>query len=431
MSVLPSCMVQDSTRRKLTLYLSAMLFLHVFLAWHSWRGVLIGLPDFSIFYTAGEILHEGRGFELYDDRVQEKVQRSFSPIGLEKRRSILPYNHPPFEALVFVPLVRLPYSAAYLVWLAVNLGLTLTLLVLLRKNFAILGSAPLYLWLLAGFGFFPLFIALMQGQDSILVLFCYAMGFLAFRRRTESRAGAWIGLGLCKFHLVLPFIFPLVLLRRQRFLAGFFSVGLVLVLLGLAAVGWRGSLSYPLYVWAGENSETYLWNSSVGNAANVRGIVASLCPAGEPRLRIILILLFSAILLAGVTYAWRKALLTGPVDRELVFALGLVATVLLSYHIYVHDLSILFLAALIVLEVLLSSRVIRFWAKSVLYGCIGILFCSPIYLVLTLRYKQMQLLAGVLLIVFVVLMVEVLRIQPRADAPRTLALANRPGTRAV
>jgi hypothetical protein len=424
MSALPSSMLTGPRRKKLTIYLTAMLFLHVFLAWHSWRGVRIGLPDFSIFYTAGQILHEGRGFELYNDIIQEDVQRSFSPIGLEKRGSILPYNHPPFEAIIFVPFVRLSYLAAYLTWLAVNLGLTFALLVLLRNNLAILGKAPLYLWLLAGLGFFPIFIALLQGQDSILVLFCYAMGFVSFRVHTESRAGAWIGLGLCKFHLVLPFVFPLVLLRRQKFLAGFFSVAVLLVLLGLFAIGWKGSLSYPLYVWAGENNQSYVWNSSVGNVANVRGIVASLCPSTEPRLRIVLILLCSAILLAGITYAWRKAILPDAVCPELAFALGLVATVLLSYHIYVHDLSVLFLAALIVLEVLLSSRVIRSWAKGVLYGCIGVLFCSPIYLLLTLRYKQFQMMAGVLLILFLVLFTEFLRIQPRAAAAQTLGPTN-------
>ena len=385
----PSSMLAGPRRKKLTIYLTAMLFLHVFLAWHSWRGVRIGLPDFSIFYTAGQILHEGRGFELYNDIIQEDVQRSFSPIGLEKRGSILPYNHPPFEAIIFVPFVRLSYLGAYLAWLAVNLGLTFALLVVLRNNLAILGKAPLYLWLLAGLGFFPIFIALLQGQDSILVLFCYAMGFVGFRRadriarRSLDRVGALqipSGASVC-------------------FSAGASAPPEVSGWLFLccrspsAARVVRSRLERlvelsSFYVWAGENNQSYLWNSSVGNVANVRGIVASLCPSAEPRLRIFLILLCSAILLAGITYAWRKALLTDAVCPELAFALGLVATVLLSYHIYVHDLSVLFLAALIVLEVLLSSRVIRSWAKGVLYGCIGVLFCSPIYLLLTLRYKR-------------------------------------------
>jgi hypothetical protein len=91
----------------------------------------------------------------------------------------------------------------------------------------------------------------------------------------------------------------------------------------------------------------------------------------------------------------------------------------------------LFLAALIVLEVLLSSRVIGSWAKGVLYGCIGVLFCSPIYLLLTLRYKQLQMMAGVLLILFLVLFMEFLRIQPRAEAAQTLGPTNHATTGAL
>ncbi len=217
-------MLSRSTQKKLVLYLTAMLFLHMFLAWNAWRGIRIGMPDFSIFYTAGEILHSGRGYELYDDTVQEAVQRSFAPMSLQKRGSFIPFNHPPFEALVFLPFARLPYLGAYFVWLAINLGLTFTMLVFLRGNFTALGNAPFYLWMLAAFAFFPLFFALLQGQDSVFVLFCYAMAFVAFRQGTESREGAWAGLGLCKFHLVLPFVFPLLLLRTQE-ISGRISAG--------------------------------------------------------------------------------------------------------------------------------------------------------------------------------------------------------------
>jgi hypothetical protein len=86
----------------------------------------------------------------------------------------------------------------------------------------------------------------------------------------------------------------------------------------------------------------------------------------------------------------------------------------------VHDLSLLFLAALIVLEVLLSSRVMRSWARTVVYGCIGILFCTPIYVALSLRYRLMQVMAGVILIFFVVLLIEFLRVQSGADAADAL-----------
>ena len=417
-------MLTQSTQKKLVLYLVAMLFLHVFLAWHSWRAIRIGMPDFSIFYTAGQILHAGRGYELYDDTVQETVQRSFAPIGLQKRGAFIPFNHPPFEALLFVPSARLPYLGAYFLWLAINLGLTFTMLVFLRRNLVVLGRAPFYLWILAAFGYFPLFLALLEGQDSILVLFCYTMAFVGFRRGTELREGAWVGLGLCKFHLVLPFVFPLLLLRRKKFLAGFLLVAVILALLGLAAVGWRGSLHYPAYVLAGEKNQSYAWKVAVGPAANLRGIVESLCPAAEPRIRSGLILLVCSMLLASLTYAVHRAFLVSAVYPELGFSLSLIAAVLLSYHTYGYDLSILFLGALIVLDVLLSSQMFRGWSKRALYGCIGVLFCSPVYMLLTVRYKHSELIGGMLLLFFVVLLVEFLRMQPGPGARPAPVLAN-------
>jgi Glycosyltransferase family 87 len=400
-----------------------MLLLHVFLAWRSRGGVYIGLPDFSIFYTAAEILHQGRGPDLYDDRLQENVQLSFSPIALEKRGSALPFNHPPFEALVFAPFAHLSYLGAYLVWFGIDLGLVIVVLVLLRKTFAILGSAPFYLWMLAGLGFYPVFVALLQGQDSIFVLFCYTIAFLSFRRGREFREGAWVGLGLCKFHLVLPFVFPLLVLDRRKFIAGFLLVAVVLALLGLSAVGWKASLGYPAYVWAGERNQSYAW-ALLGHVSNVRGLVESLCPPGNPRTRTWLILVICLMLLTSLTYAVRKAFLMSAVHPELVFALSLIATALTSYHIYFHDLSILLLAVLIVLEFLLSSEKLNRWGKRALYGCIGILFCSPVYMLLTMRYKHSELLGAVLLIFFVVLLVEFLRMQLGSDAQPAPVLTN-------
>jgi phosphatidylserine synthase len=100
----------------------------------------------------------------------------------------------------------------------------------------------------------------------------------------------------------------------------------------------------------------------------------------------------------------------------LAFALSLIAAILLSYHTYGYDLSILFVAALVVLEVLLSSQNFRAWSKQALYVCVGVLFCSPLYMVLTIRYKHSESIGAVLLVFFVVLFVEFVRIQPRPSA---------------
>jgi hypothetical protein len=414
-------MLPKSTQRKLALYLASMVSLHGFVLFKSLAGIRAGLPDFSIFYTAGRILHDGHRLELYDNRVQEQVQRSFFPAAVEKRKSILPYNHPPFEALLFAPLARFSYRTAYCLWLTVNVGLLVVMTLILRRYFAHLGRAPLYLWLLACFGFYPIFCALLQGQDSILVLFCYCMAYVTFRDETEFRAGSWLGLGLSKFHLILPFALPLVIVWRKRFIAGFAAVAMVCSAIGLATVGWHGLVQYPGYVWDSEHNPNYLWQVPARNIANLRGTIASFLPGNHPWGKGMLLLALSATLVLCVAYVWNRAQTAGLGCRDLAFALNLIAAVLVSYHLYIHDLSLLFLGILIIGETVVSTHPARPWLKKTILACVSVLFCSPVYLILFFRYQQLELVAVVLLVLFMALLAWWAALASSAEPLPTLA----------
>jgi hypothetical protein len=408
----------------LVMYFGAMVFLHVFVLWHSWRGIRIGLPDFSIFYTAGQIVHQGRGADLYDDHLQEEIQRSFSPEGIRKRGSILPYNHPPFEAILFVPLARFSYLTAYFIWLALNIMLVSTLPFILRPHLAILGKEHLWFWLLMCLAFFPIFVALIQGQDSILVLVLYCLAYAAFRRGEELRSGSWLGLGLFKFHLVLPFVLPLLLLWRKKLLAGFLIVAAALLCIGFVPGGLTAWLTYPTYVWESEHNQSYLWNLSLGNTANLRGLISSFVPASHPWMRAGMLTFCSGLVLAAVVYAWRKAFRVCSSGTAWAFCISLIATVLLSYHIYTHDLSLLFLACVLALEVMQSKPLVPEWRQKAVYICLAILSCSPVYLTLTLRYKQLQLVAGILLILLAVLWTQCISRSIDAECGREIPLVD-------
>ena len=201
-------MLSKPTQKKLACYFVAMIFLHGYVLWQARESIPEGLPDFSGAYTAGLILRSGHGSLLYDDVLQESIQRSFSPRAVQKRGTILPYIHLPYEALLYVPLAHFSYLTAYGIWLAVNLVLLGSIPFLLRRRLQGLGKAPLYLWLLAGFAFFPIFIALIQGQDSILLLFLYCLAWTSLERGSKLASGCWLALGLYKYQLVVPFVLP-------------------------------------------------------------------------------------------------------------------------------------------------------------------------------------------------------------------------------
>jgi len=199
------------------------------------------------------MVRQGLGHQLYDEAMQFKVQREFSP-EVANRLAALPYNHPPFEAALFVPFTYVPYPWAFALWDLANLAMLVSLPFLLRPHLPQLQNYPWPLWVLANLAFFPIFITLLQGQDAILLLFLYAVAFVCLKENRDVWAGGWLALGLFKPHLALPLIFLLLVQGRRRILAGFALVAAILVLVSIAIVGKQGMELYPRYVIHLENT---------------------------------------------------------------------------------------------------------------------------------------------------------------------------------
>ena len=234
----------------LVLFLAGMILLNGLVLWRAWWEVLAGYPDFSIFYTAGLILRRGQGTTLYDNMLQLQVQREFASAALG-RTGPLPYNHPPFEAALFVPLTHFPYLTSYALWALLNFCLLAGVIFFMRPPPRHPVIFP-WFWFLAALAFFPVAYALMQGQDSIMLLALYCLTYKALRRGHDLQAGVWLGLGLFKFHLVLPFVFVLLLRRRLRAILGVLlgkTHVLDFLVSGCLLVGWKEVLRYPYYVW--------------------------------------------------------------------------------------------------------------------------------------------------------------------------------------
>ena len=84
-------------------------------------GGPIGL-DFIAFYTAGTFVREGRTAQLYDLHAaalfQHELGRKYK---VDIGRAYGPWWNPPFYALLFVPLSRLPYIVALRAWVLLNI----------------------------------------------------------------------------------------------------------------------------------------------------------------------------------------------------------------------------------------------------------------------------------------------------------------------
>ena len=395
MPVFPRPMLKKQTQRKLAIYFSGMIVINCFVFWRSAHGIAIGLSDFASFYTAAEILRDGRGHQLYDLNVQETVQRSVMPEVVRERGGILPYNHPAFEALVFLPLSVFSLHAAYRIWFAINVGSLFAVIGVLRKSLPLLGQAPFSLWVAACFSFPPIVITLIQGQDSIVLLFLYCMAFIALRREAEFFAGGWIAAGLCKFQVSLPFILPFLLRKCWRIIAGFCFVGTLLTIISLETVGFASVLQYPNFVWKLDHDPTFGWLVPF-RTPNLRGLILSLPLSIYPRWCDALLAIFPGILVVAGALAWRTGSTPNSSSLYRAFASNLLISVLLSYHILVHDLSVLFLVLLLVAGNAAGRLYRKGWIKTSTWACVALLW-SPLYFIL-LRFHRLDLLAIVFLI---------------------------------
>jgi Glycosyltransferase family 87 len=399
-------------QKKIAIAFLGMVVLHAFIAVQEWHLVRVGFPDFSIFYTAGTILKQGDGARLYDEDLQEAVQRSFAP-AVAERGSILPFNHPPFEAVFFLPFVTVPYMWAYYLFLALNLALLVGLVKLLRQSLPRLGQLPFWFWMLACLGFAPIFVALIQGQDSIFLLGCYVVALFAVEKDRDFLAGCALALGLCKFHLLVPFVVPFFVFGRKKVIAGFLTVAAVLGLIGFFAVGWDGLMRYPAFVWHAEHSTRYHWNVLHGDTPNLRGTFLTLAKGADPKVVDGVVILASLVLLGIATAAWRKRFAAGVSANRWLFSISILVSVLVSFHAYIQDLSILLLPLALALEEMYEGSPLAPRARLLLYACIAALFCSPLYLILILRFSQLQYLTLILLAFFVVCLSVIRRLTPR------------------
>lgn len=396
-------------------YVAGVLLIHLLVVWNARDLIWKGYPDFTIYYTAGTMVREGMGHTLYDDAAQFRVQQAFAP-QVATRLGALPFNHPPFEAVLFVPFSYLPYRTAYLLWTLVNLAMLAGLPILLRPYVPLLRAGPALAWAVASLAFFPIFFAMLQGQDSILLLFLYALAFVSWKRQRMVSVGAWLACGMFKFHLVLPFLVLMLIQEKRarerlRILAGFAGVDVVLGAVSIGAVGVGQILSYPRYVLGLEKTMA-MGAIMPSDMPNLRGVVYLM--ASSVRHFDVLVILLSAV----VYFLAARICRLGDQNSdhkndELALSLAVFATVLVSYHGLGYDLCVLALPVLLIAGQLGSK--IRMVSRSGLAigAGLAVLLFSPLALVLLMRYNRLGLLGWAVLLCFVGLAGELRSRQPR------------------
>jgi hypothetical protein len=372
---------RPTLRSLLLLALAAMVAMHAWVFFGLRQEVRQGYPDFTAFYAAGQCVRRGWGAQLYSMKTQARIQQEFAS-GVKIRNGPLPFTHPPFEAALFVPFAFLSYPVAYWAWNGVSLLLLVAFLLILRSHVPRLRAWSEALPLLCGLAFFPVFVCLLQGQDSLLLLSLFGLAFAAMQGGRDFVTGICLGLALFRFQLVLPVVAVVLLRRRWRVALGFALAAAALTGISTAVVGWGQVVSYPreLLQFSHVQAATAM---NPQNMPNLRGLVSGLFGDGNLAHGIVALLSLALVGLA----AWRWKADARQPDFDLGFGLTLVIAVIVSYHLMAHDLSVLLIPLLLAADWLLRERP-RGIARRLLVPAIGVLFLSPIYLLLWFRYGR-------------------------------------------
>ncbi len=324
--------------------------------------------DFPEFYSAARILWEGHGHQLYDVETQQAFQsRYFGRVGTY-------FNHPPFEALIYLPFALPSPTSGYALWTFANVGLIVVFALLLSRLVSGRIGWPVIalLCLLSP----PLLLNLFQGQDSLLLLVFISGAILSLRAKRDVLAGCLLALAMFKFHLIIALIVLVFCLRRGRALSIFFLASAGLALVSVLLCGPRVFTDYPRFL--GAIRILPLAGIHPAQMANVRGLMA-FCnfSAGSG---LVLTLLISWFVVAWP--AWQvltRNTATG-FNSDLVPAAFCLAAVLISYHLSPHDLTILLLPLGLITNYVFATSLVSPLVKKCMIALVAVLFLPPFYI---------------------------------------------------
>jgi len=301
--------------------------------------------DFIAYYGAAHLLAHGHGGQIYDFHAIGRFESALVH-PLKVRDDVLPYVYPPYFAIVLAPLGALPYAAAYALWLLLNCLVLGCSIAGLQRYTGLRGRGAALLWL-AGLSFLPIFVGLVQGQTSILLLGLFAAAVLALRESWDELAGVAVAFALIKPPYALPFLVVLLAQRRWRALLTFTAAALCLASLSALVLGPDSLLAYARTMlratsFHGQFGYTPQLNHSFA------GLTQLLLPA--PVAGGATLLLDAGSLLALGWCALRVQ------SRDLPLGLAGVVALLVSPHVLIHDLTLLLIPVVVSLRYRLDGQ---------------------------------------------------------------------------
>lgn len=306
-------------------------------------GGAIAFPDYLAHWTGGRMLLDGNLPNLYDPIAQSAVQdRDVQPGSLSW------FISPPFTTLLYAPFGALSYGPSALLWTALTLGLLIASFRLMRPFAPKLFSKHYALITIVMLSTEPVIEVFGSGQDTGLSLLVWVGGIRLMLAKRDGLAGFVFALGLFKPQQFILIPIVLIIQRRFRALAAWIATAGVLGLMSVSIVGLDGVKTWLRL----PSSEFYDKTVHVAQAWKMQGmpaLVTTLFPSSWSRGTSVFALILAG---AAVVIFIRQMVRTrsrNTTEVE-VWMMAMVATVAISPHLFIYDLTLVLVPILYLIE---------------------------------------------------------------------------------
>ena len=285
--------------------------------------------DFMYFYSVGKLLNERPSAQLYDYRVQQEMSSEVHPMAFGSHG---PSPYPPFVALAFRPLAKLPFMTAYHIWMLLGFGLYMIGLSLLCKTFLpgdrVGQSAACVCSLL----FWPfLGKTLLNGQVAAIGFFSMSAALCAQYRGRFYFSG--IALSICLYKpTLLLWLLPLLLVYRAwKTLFGFFGSAAMMFCITTAVLGFEVWRQYAVMTAGLGAWQKYLHQT---DHVDIFGFIALASRSESHTLAWICFLTGAFLIVATWRYIWRSGV---PNRIVLAWAFTIPASLVINFYSPIYD----------------------------------------------------------------------------------------------
>jgi len=343
---------------------SGLLALYLLFAlFHAWHYVTVLAnqryyrSDALHLYTAARIVMDGKGSQLYDFDLQQRYQAEL-PHGF---KDFLPFNHPPYTAVLAAPLARFPFAILYLVFSLGQLVAYAFAICMLHPWWGRWSRTERLFFLAIASAFACVFHAVHWANPALFVFLFLVLAFRSsYHKHSSASSGIWLGLSTIKPHMVVGLFWAYVCGRRWRPLfSAILTVG-ALMGLAVAVLGIEGTLGFGETVSSTYRAgETGRFNIKPENMPNVRGLLAfipGLSHGGVATGSVAFIVAVALFLL----WLWRpRPAITDPSGESLRWAITIPLVLLASPHLHNQDVSLAVFSGMLLWDIARDQPVYR------------------------------------------------------------------------